>query len=167
MFKLLVLKEFQEFKALKSLHTQWDVAQYLSRANAQPPIERVPEEERLTSVKEVDLLYYAMFGCTPEEWAAQNPKLVSKGLHLHDVLSLEQRIVYAQLAKRNQEIKDRDGRDLKKGLRSLREDALSQLQSLRNSPAWNQDKKSVSPTEEENDFDKYLEALLALPPMKK
>lgn len=178
--QLLILQEFQQLKALRMLPNAWDIANYLAKVNPHPSTATVQsiessieksskEEERLTSLKEAELLYYVLFGFTSQEWAVQNPELTSKGLHLYDVMSLQQLIVYTQLQKLNQDMIDTGTTNLRTRFALLRKAALSQLKSLSDCSLWKSEliKKLCSSEDKESSFDKYLEALLNVPPMKK
>lgn len=180
LFKLLVIKEFQQLKASKNLHNEWNLTHYLSKANPQLEtktmqpiltlIGSLPEnKEILTSLKEEDFPYYAMFGLTPSGWASRNPTLAAEGWHMHDLMSAEQLIVLSNLEKINRDMIHTGTTALKRRLSSLHKTALSQLGALESTSLWNSSatRKPHSPEKKGSDFDKYLEALLNVPPMNK
>lgn len=180
LFKLLVLKEFQRLKELENLQSKWDLRRYISKVNYKiqtdavkailVPIRNLPKEkEGIVYAEEADLLYYAMFGFTSNEWRENNPQLALDGLNIRDVMNTHQLIVLANLENLNSAMINAGTTDPQKRLITLRRESITQLNSLKNSPLLEHQliESPNLPVEKLSTFDQHLKGLLNVPPPKK
>jgi hypothetical protein len=143
LFKLLVLKEFQRLKENEALEGKWDMRRYISKANYKIqtdaisdkllPIRELPKnKEGMVYAEEAELLNDAMFGVSAKEWRTLNPRAHQEGLNIRDFANTHQLIVLANLESINAEL-TRDGIPQQERLRKLRDVAITQLESIKNS----------------------------------
>lgn len=142
-FQLLLVTEFQRLKdeEAERLQTGWDYRRFLSKTNYVIHTDAVKEyivpdlteeQAKYAYANEADLLNVALFGITAKQWKERNPELALKGLNMRDLADLHQLIVLSNLENNNAFL-IRNGVSQDNRLRELRENAISQLISLRKS----------------------------------
>lgn len=144
-FKLLLIKEFQRLKdeEAKRLNNEWDYRRFLSKANYTIhtdaikahliPISTIPKAKQgIVYANEAEVLNYALFNMSSKDWKEQNPTLALNGKNMRDYADAHQLIVLSNLEGINAEL-IKQKVDVKERVKYLRNIAIDQLNSLRNS----------------------------------
>lgn len=143
-FKLILIKEFQRLKDEEQnrLSGDWDFRRLLVKANYKIHTDAVKEKlvpllphfipEGVVYADEAEVLNYALFGMTSKEWKQQNPQLALENRNIRDYADLHELIVLSNLESANASMINKNV-DKKRRLEALREKAISELKSLRDS----------------------------------
>lgn len=141
-FKLYIILEYQRLKEIESnsLNIEWDVKRSISKVNLQLQTDAVKDyiipktqhprgKEWLAYAEEADLLNYAVFGCSAQDWRKVNPTLHLQKQNIRDYASINELIVISNLEFFNAEL-IKEGLD--KGTRypRLKKMAKEQLKQL-------------------------------------
>ncbi len=143
-FKLYLIKEFQRLKEEESkrLGSEWDFRRYLAKANYRihtdaikdklKELENIIPTEKSKQIynNEAELLNYALFNFTAQEWKKQNPKEALQGLNPRDLADAHELIVMSNLESLNA-LMIRENIKKEERLKRLRQEAIHQLKSLR------------------------------------
>ncbi len=131
-FKLYLIKEFQRLKEIESNENnlEWNVKRLISKANYSLHTDAVKnyiipksilplEKQGIEYAKEAELLNFAVFGFSSQNWKKENPKAVADGENIRDKASINELTVLSNLEANNSDM-------IKKGVN--REDRLKVLQ---------------------------------------
>ena len=131
-FKLYLIKEFQRLKEIESNENnlEWNVKRLISKANYSLHTDAVKnyiipksilplEKQGIEYAKEAELLNFAVFGFSSQNWKKENPKAVADGENIRDMASINELTVLSNLEANNSDM-------IKKGVN--REDRLKVLQ---------------------------------------
>lgn len=142
-FKLLLITEYQTLKQAEAdrINTGWDYRRFLSKTNyiihtdaiKQHILPELTEDQaKYAYANEADMLNVALFGLTAKQWQQKYPKEHLKGLNMRDFADVHELIVLTNLENNNAYLVSKK---MPQGERllELRNNAVSQLSSLRNS----------------------------------
>jgi hypothetical protein len=178
LFKLQVLKEFQRLKQNEISQGKWDLRRYLAKVNYRIqtdtiqkvllPIKNLPKEkEGFVYAEEADLLYMALYGFTSKQWRDRYPELHLKGFNVRDVATTHELIILANLENTNSLLIEQGITNPVNRLHILRQQAIRQLESLKNSQESEHELIQSPNLPELSDFNQKLDKALKFNPKAK
>lgn len=140
-FKLYIIKDYQRLKRDESVNSklEWNARRELAKTNYRIHTDAIkeyilpelpPQSAGITYASEADVLNMALFGKTAKEWRHDHPEC--KG-NIRDEANLLELIILVNLENLNAEF-IKTGMSQYQRLTRLRKIAISQLESLKNSP---------------------------------
>ena len=139
-FKLYLIKEFQRLKDIENQDMEWDYRRMLAATNYRIHTDAIKEHlipfaylkkapDHVIYINEAELLNYALFGLTSQQWRKEFPAETNKCKTIRDCADSNTLIVLSNLESLNA-VMIKDGLSKDERLAKLQSTAISQLESL-------------------------------------